>query len=194
MTRRKRLRRVAILCCHCLRNLAFYMAGWRRGAPVFKDQFWVNVNGNFLDICVLEWCKLFGDLRGKHYWQKVISDPTAFYSGLLRQLGMAEAEFDAFANEMRTYRDKFVAHLDSEEIMHIPNNLILAQKSVSYLYDYLRANEDEADFFVDAPKKASTFYDHHLRDGKSAYNKLTRNIANDLRRIGKSADAPLPTS
>jgi hypothetical protein len=42
------------------------------------DQFWVIINGNFLDIAVLEWCKLFGDTRGKHYFGKVISDVPAF--------------------------------------------------------------------------------------------------------------------
>ncbi len=66
MTRRERLRQVKILCCHFLRNLAFYKAGWRKGELIFKDQFWVNANGNFIDVCVLEWCKLFGDKRGQH--------------------------------------------------------------------------------------------------------------------------------
>src|SRR6266571_8412423 len=120
MTRKQHLRRVAILCCHFLRNLAFYKTGWRGGSLIFQDQFWVSVNGNFLDICVLEWCKLFGDSRGKHYWRKVISDPTAFFKGLLKKLGMTEAEFTAYINEIKKYRDKFVAHLDSELIMNIP--------------------------------------------------------------------------
>ena len=170
MTRKQRLRRVGILCCHCLRNLAFYKVGWRRGSLVFRDQFWVNVNGNFLDICVLEWCKLFGDSRGKHYWQKVISNPTTFFNGLLHKLDMTKTEFDTYVNEIRTYRDKFVAHLDLEEVMYIPR-LTGVQKSVSYLYDYLRAHEDEGDFFVDAPAKASAFYARFTREGKSVYEK-----------------------
>ena len=175
MIRKKRNRRVGIICLHCLRNLAFYKAGWRGNELIIKDQFWVNVNGNFLDICVLEWCKLFGELNGKHYWRKIISDPINFYRGLIHNLGVAETEFDVFTNEMRTYRDKFVAHLDSDETMYIPN-LILAKKSVSYLYDYLLANEDEGDFFVDAPKKASTFYNNYVNQGKLTYNKLSQNI------------------
>lgn len=168
MTRRQRLRRVAILCCQCLRNLAFYKAGWREGAIVRRDQFWVTANGNFLNICVLEWCKLFGESRGKHCWQKAVSNPPSFFRGLLRELGMTETEFDAYADEMRTYRDKFVAHLDSEEVMHVPK-LTAAQQSVSYLFDYLRAHEDEGNFFNDAPAKAATFYARFLKEGKSAY-------------------------
>ncbi len=168
MTRKHRLRRVGILCCHCLRNLAFYKAGWRKGELVFDDQFWVNANGNFLDICVMEWCKLFGDVRGVHYWKKVISKPNKFFNGLLYEAKITETEFNEYIKEMRTYRDKFVAHLDSEETMHIPE-FDVARRSASYLYDYLLANEDEDNYFSDAPRKASTFYQKYLKEGKSVY-------------------------
>jgi hypothetical protein len=170
MTRRQRLRRVAIICCHCLRNLAFYRVGRPGGGLVFKEHFWINVNNNFLDICVLEWCKVFGDKRGMHYWGKVISDPVSFYNGLLHTLKMTDAQFNIYTTEMRSYRDKFVAHLDSEEIMHIPT-LTVTGKSISYLYDYLRAHEDEGNFFIDAPIKASAFYEDRMKEGKSIYGK-----------------------
>jgi hypothetical protein len=172
MTRKERLRRVAILCCHCLRNLAYYKAGWHGNKSIREDKFWVNVNSNFLDIFVLEWCKLFGDLNGKHYWRKIIAEPTTFYNGMLHNMNIEKADIDALISNMRKYRDKFVAHLDSDKTMYIPNNLILAQKSVAYLYDYIRSNEDEGDFFNDAPTKASTFYELHLRIGKLVYDEL----------------------
>ncbi len=172
MIRKERLRRVAILCCHCLRNLAYYRAGWHGDELILKGQFWINVNGNFLDICVLEWCKLFGDLRGKHYWGKIISDTQIFYAGMLHKLKVAEAELESLKKEMRRYRDKFVAHLDSDKTMYIPSNLTLAQKSVEYLYDYIIANEDEGDFFNDAPSNAKAFFEQHLRYGKAEYEKL----------------------
>ncbi len=172
MTRKERLRRVAILCCHCLRNLAYYRAGWHGDKLILRGQFWINVNGNFLDICVLEWCKLFGDQRGKHYWEKIISEPQSFYTGMLKELNIKESELEALRNEMRRYRDKFVAHLDSDKTMYIPSNLTLAQKSVEYLYDYIKANEDEGDFFNDALTNATAFYEQHLRYGKAVYNEL----------------------
>lgn len=169
MTRKQRLRRAGILSCHCLRNLAFYKAGWQDGKLIFKDQFWVNANGNFLKICVMEWCKLFGDVSGAHYWAKVISQPKDFFNGLLQGINITETEFNAYIKEMRTYRDKFIAHLDSDMIMHIPK-LDVARKSAAYLYDYLLAKEDEGDFFLDAPSKASTFYQRFLKEGKSVYD------------------------
>ena len=168
MTRRQRLRRVALLCCHCLRNLAFYKAGWRNRALLRGDQFWVTANGNFLDICVLEWCKLFADSRGKHYWRKLITDPDKFQSELLARLHLAETEFQAYTEKMRAYRDKFVAHLDTEEVMHIPI-LRTARQSASFLYEYILHHENEGDIFHDAPQSASTFYRLFFEEGKVAY-------------------------
>lgn len=159
-----------ILCCHFLRNLAFYKAGWRRGVCIRKDQFWVTANGNFLDHCVLEWCKLFGDERGKHYWRKVIMDQGGFLDGLLKALKLTEAEFASYADEMRTYRDKFVAHLDLDEVMQIPR-LRLARKSVSYLHDYVLSHEDDGGFFPEAPPKAARFYSLYEGEGQRVYAK-----------------------
>lgn len=170
MTRRHRLRRVGILCCHFLRNLAFYKAGWRKGELIFKDEFWVNANGNFIEICVLEWCKLFGDQRGQQCWRKVVTDHSAFLAGLLSAVGQTEGEFEAYVEEMRAYRDKFIAHLDSEEVMNIPK-LRVARKSVSFLYKYLLANEEEGNCFHDAPPKASQFYKLHYSQGRKVYSK-----------------------
>lgn len=170
MTRRQLLRRVGILCCHFLRNLAFYVAGWRKGEFITKDQFLVNANGNFLDICVLEWCKLFGDSRGKHHWRKVITDQDSFFTGLLQSLKLTNVEFETYVAEMRTYRDKFVAHLDNETVMH-PPKMRTARKSVSFLYEYLLANEEEDACFQDAPSSAARFYEYFVWLGRKGYSK-----------------------
>ncbi len=169
--RRQRVRRALILCCHFLRNLAFYRAGWRGRVCIRKDQFWVTANGNFLDHCVLEWCKLFADeKRGKHFWRKVITDQEVFLDGLLRTLKFTEAEFASYVDEMRTYRDKFVAHLDLDEVMQIPR-LRLAQKGVSYLHDYILEHEDDGGFFPEVPPKASRFFSLYAGQGKEIYAK-----------------------
>jgi hypothetical protein len=170
MTRRQLLRRVGILCCHFLRNLAFYKAGWKKGKLVTDDQFFVNANGNFLDVCVLEWCKLFGDKRGKHYWRFVITDQDVFFAGLLQSLKLTEAEFESYILSMRTYRDKFVAHLDMEDVMY-PPKLRTARKSVSFLYEYLLAHEEVGACFHDAPQKAARFYKYFSWLGRKGYPK-----------------------
>lgn len=101
MQRRDRVRRALILCSHCLRNIAFYRVGWRRRECRRRDQFWLTVNGNFLDHAVLEWCKLFAESSGKHHWSKVVSKPVEFKRDLLKRLRLTAEEFEAYTKEMR---------------------------------------------------------------------------------------------
>jgi hypothetical protein len=137
--------------------------GWSEGALVLQNDFWTTVNGNFMDICVLEWCKLFADQRGKHSWGKVVSDPIGFRQGLLRELAMSEREFLAYAGEVREYRDKFVAHLDSEEVMQ-PPVLDVVKKSVSYLYDFILTHEDRGGHFPGVPAKSAAQFSISLAE------------------------------
>lgn len=170
LTRKERLRRVARLCCHCLKNLAYYKTGWHTSTDLFKeDQFWKIANNNFLDICVLEWCKLFGEPKGQYSWRKIVTDPQTFFGSLLKELKITEMDFNTYVKGIRIYRDKFVAHLDSERVMNIPK-LALAQQSVCYLYDYLLANEDQGNFFPDAPSKAATFYECCFKEGIAVWS------------------------
>jgi hypothetical protein len=149
--------------------MAYYRAGWNNsGDLIFRSQFWVAVNGNFIDICVLEWCKLFGDKRGKHYWKKGISDPEAFYNSLLNELGMSEDEFNQYIADMRTYRDKYIAHLDLNEKFDVPR-LDITQRSVQYLYNYLLDKEDEGGYFDDGPNDALAFYKNAFEEGRAVY-------------------------
>ena len=170
MTRRDRLRRAGILCCHCLRNIAFYRSWYKAGKPFSDTQFWVNANGNFLDVAVLEWCKLFADAKGKHHYSKVVADPAAFTQALLAAVGLTSDEFATYVDSMRAYRDKFVAHLDELPTMHIPN-LRVAKKSTKLLYEMLLAQEVGTDTFQDAPASASEFYKHFLVQGQAAYKR-----------------------
>jgi len=134
---------------------------------IFRAFFWITVNGNFMDICVLEWCKLFGDSRGKHSWQKVVSDPELFYSALLHHLSLTEADFKAYIDAVRDYRDKFVAHLDSAEIMR-PPVLDVMKGSTAYLYDYLLSHEDKGDYFTEW-RSSALFFEAHQEMANQIY-------------------------
>jgi hypothetical protein len=153
----ERLRRVALLCCHCLRNIAFYRAGWQHGQLRIPRQFWIGSNGNALNIAVLDWCKLFAERKGEHHWTRVVSDHGAFLNGLCEALGMSETEFHAYALSTLRYRNKFVAHLDEERIMHIPLTRVL-RKSSSFLYNHLRADALHSLNLPDAPATATNHY------------------------------------
>lgn len=178
LSREERLRRVALVCCHFLRNLAFYRAGWRYdtylGSRSLRttDQFFVNANSNSLDICVLEWCKLFGERNGKHRWTRVVSDPQ-FQEKLLRQLKLTEDQFTTYVNQMRDYRDWFIAHLDDERTMY-PPRMRIARQSIALLYDHLIDIEDTVNALHDARRTAARFYAFWFRQGRQAYARHER--------------------
>jgi hypothetical protein len=74
LTRRERLRRVVILSASFARNVAYFRAGQNQTGSAARSPshpcsaFWTQVSANFLDISVLEWCKLLGDEKDKHFW------------------------------------------------------------------------------------------------------------------------------
>jgi len=84
MPKKLRLRRVVILCREFARNLAYVRAGQREEYSHLVAEsnptasFWRVIRNNALDMCVLEWCKLFGDKQARHYWGKVVSNPAEF--------------------------------------------------------------------------------------------------------------------
>ena len=150
MNRAERMRRIAILCCHCLRNIAFYRAGWRQHDLRVKRQFWIGANANAIDVAVLDWCKLFW--KGKHHWEKVVpeADQSDFLKGLCDSLNMSEEQFASESKTIAHYRDKFVGHLDDEDTMLIPTTRIL-RRSTAYLYEHIRSDPVGAACLADAP-------------------------------------------
>jgi hypothetical protein len=149
LTRTERLRRVVKLCIAFARNLAYYRVGQDQEHQDLFDpektpsaNFWCVANSNSIDICVLGWCKLFADEHGKHYWGKIVTDPTAFKAALLVHLVLDEAGFQEKSRTIRHYRDKFLAHLDSDRTMNIPF-LDMAQAAVWFYHAYVVAHEAE---------------------------------------------------
>lgn len=168
MTRRERLRRTGILCLHCLRNLAFFRAAIDARDRWAGQQFWATAYNNFLDIAVLEWCKVFGDRRAKHHWRKVVTDQEGFLASLLSHLRLTEDMFAEYVTEMRTYRDKFIAHLDEENQMNIPN-MSPAIKSAQFLYLWMREKEDDCGAFWDAPDDPVIYFREFMSQASLTY-------------------------
>jgi hypothetical protein len=151
LTRNDRLRRVVLVCTFFMRNLAYYRGarespvGWWDPPLRPEASFWRTVANNSLDLAVLEFCKLFADLKGKHCWRKVVStDKLAeFEAGLHRHVGMSTPEWDTYLDEMRRYRDKFVAHLDNDRMMR-PPSLDPAKSAVEFYHSHIVATEAPA--------------------------------------------------
>jgi len=151
-----------------LRNFAFYRAAQDAKKAWAGEQFWITVSNDFLDIGVLEWCKVFGDKRAKHDWRKSVTDQAAFHAALLDHIRLTEDLFEDYISEIRTYRDKFVAHLDEDERMNIPN-LAAAIKSTQFLYHHLLESEDDCDAFPDAPRSAVTHFRGFMNEARAVY-------------------------
>lgn len=169
LTRDERLRRVAQLCVLFARNMAHYRAGFRDGqysGP--KSTFWITINNNSLDTAVLEWCKMFGDKNEHQYWGKVVSNPANFESALYKFVGMSKEEFATQIAVVRKYRDKFLAHLDSDRRMVPPRLDEMWVAALFYFREVLK-NEmtpDEAkkvrldlpDYYEECFTEARAFY------------------------------------
>jgi hypothetical protein len=149
LTRVERLRRVVILCESFTRNYAYYRAGWNGAAKRLlrpdheQASFWRQVNGDLIDIAVLEWCKLFTDFKGKHCWRNVVTDPSAFEAALLSRLGKGAPEYRQVCQAMWKYRSKFVAHLDDEKEAYIPM-LDEAWTAVQFYHEHVVTQEGTA--------------------------------------------------
>lgn len=179
MNRTERLRRVALLMASFLRNLAYLRAFKDAHPRVPMDwtrDFWVTQGGNCTDIAILEWCKLFADGRDKHHWSQIATKPTDFQPWLLAQLGVQETAYLEYVASVRRYRDKFVAHLDSDNTMDIPL-LDIAERAVFFYHQHLVAQEVEDPVQVFRPLPASseeltTYFEHHCRAAAFTYDRI----------------------
>lgn len=168
MNRGDQLRRVMLSCAHFSRNLAYYRAGHNRLTDT-SPQFWITADSNFLDIAVLEWCELFGDRNGDHFWAKIMSDPSYFEAELLRQLAVSTNKFEDYIKQMRTYRDKFIAHLDGFPIMNIPF-LDQAHGAVNFYRRYIVEREADANDLAGLPTNLDGYFKHCFAEARAIYD------------------------
>ena len=168
LPREQRLRRVMICCCAIIRNVAYYKGGWRDSRPVFTSNIERTINGNFMDMAVLEWCKLFGEPRHEpQHWQRVLTNidqRMEFKHGLLEALSQSSKDWNAHAQGCIQYRSDFIAHLGSEPTMQIPL-LDPVWKSAAFYYEFLRNREIP---LVD-PADAHDFYGKCATEGRDYY-------------------------
>jgi hypothetical protein len=156
-TRMQRLRRVLLLACHFSRNLGYYRAGMSYRRSRISEEYWRTVTSNCLDVCILEWCKLFADPHDPHHWQNVVSTPAAFQGDLCKRLRVSAARFDAYRVATRRYRDKFLAHLDSDLVMEI-STLDLALSAACIYYSRVRDVECRAQTARSFPQDLFDYY------------------------------------
>jgi hypothetical protein len=174
LTRQQLLRPVILVCGTCLRNLGYYQAGWEDKKPVFRGELQVTINSNFIDMAVLEWCKLFGEEKHElHHWQWIIDNidkRRAFKGGLLQTLACEKRDWSALRNRAIKYRNVFLAHLGSNRKMELPH-LELIRRSVIYYATYLFEHENDRRTYGTLHGDPEAYYQHHLREGLQFYGR-----------------------
>jgi len=130
--------------------------------------FWTAVNSNFLDVGVLEWCKLLADPKDPHCYAKIVADVMLFENDLFTLLRVTPEDWRRYREAVRAYRDKFIAHLDSKLVMRIPK-LDLAVKSVSFYHSYVVKTEGNAEVLLGMPPDPRQFYQACRRDAAVGY-------------------------
>ncbi|WP_372777938.1 hypothetical protein [Litorivivens sp.] len=70
-----------------------------------KLNFWRLIHGGFLDLAVLEWCKVFGSNAEPTHWKGVVEDRVAFTEALLNSVGLNRDEWDSYWNHLKKKGD-----------------------------------------------------------------------------------------
>lgn len=139
--------------------------------PTFSGELAATINGNFVDVAILDWCKLFGDTSETHHWSNVIAEVgkrRAFKNELLGLLGCQRAVWNAFEQKMRDHRNEFSAHLGSRRVMRIPE-LDFAVLSAQHYHRFLFAHENDGRTFGTLPSDPEVYYQSALREGLAFY-------------------------
>ncbi len=166
--REKRLRRVALKCGDFARQISYHRAfGQYQGT--LKLNFWIATFNNAIDLAVLDWIHLFGYHNDELHWKCVISDIEPFRDGLLNYIGLSEKEFNAYWNEIKTYRDKDIAHIQIRPVINVPD-MTIALKACDFYY---RSVLKELFRFRDYSNWPADLIDYHHRSLKQAKKILT---------------------
>lgn len=162
---------VGLVTTSCIRNIAHHRAGYASGMDYDTPNISRDSYSNAFFVAVLEWCKIFGDHNADHYWPQFIEDPYVFLYDMLDFYSMTTEDYEDAMDEVRTFRDKFVAHLDMDVPEESPSMDMMLCTSM-YLYDHLLANEGKTVFPHDAPRGSRWLYDHMFKESKMVYDKV----------------------
>ena len=166
MTPTDRARKAALLCCHFARNFAYYSV-FRKSPDIGKEGFWLTIHGNFIDACVLEWCKLFGNRNGNFHWRNTLALPETFRLEILSAHGIDETALKKLWNEVKNYRDDFVAHTEEQETTVIPN-MNVPYLLVAFYFRKLQLEFPTLQTNKSLPAHFDRYYDSCLKEAEGA--------------------------
>ena len=100
------------------------------------------------------------------HWKKLVKEKPAFRSAVLASAGITEQEWNEYWLEMRTFRDKVVAHLDPFDLPDSVPDMTIARAMLIGGYQWIReqtiAEGVEHDGPEDLEKWANDLYEEAL--------------------------------
>ena len=158
------LRRVGLKCADFARQLSYHrvLNDYKDG---FKLYFWIYVFNNAIDLAVLDWFHLFGYHNDDLHWKQVVADIDAFRNQLLSHVNMTENEWKLYREEIKTYRDKDVAHIEVRPTSHVPE-MSVAQKAVTYYYENVLKELTGFGDYSHWPKDLSDYHQRSMEQTK----------------------------
>jgi hypothetical protein len=88
---------------------------------------------------------------------------------------MDQVAFDAVVQRIRAYRDKFVAHLDSERVAHVPILDGPAHNALIFYHRHIVTSEASPGSLTnlpETPEKLARGYEQSLNEAGSVLNRL----------------------
>lgn len=143
----------------------------------FKQNYWILIYNNFLDIAVLEWCKVFGTDSEPTHWKTIVNDHTAFREGLLNCIGLDENEWSAFWENVNSYRNNIIAHFKKVDDLSYPF-LDVIIKSSFYYYKWLQ-KELETHGIIQEPEDLENYYRRCLSQAEN-FSEIAYNSTADI--------------
>lgn len=159
-----RAENAALICCHFARNLAYYNAT-RTVLPLGREGFWLTIPGNFIDISVLEWSKLFGNQNGTCHWKKVLKQSEEFKQDFMACHHLDDATWTNLWKNVKDYRDDFIAHVEDQKTTPVPC-MTVPYLLVKFYFERLQSEFSELLSLDNLPRSMDTYYDSNLFEAK----------------------------
>jgi len=86
---------------------------------------------------------------------------------MLEHCGLTSDEFCSYRQKIKDYRDSFVAHLDSDEVMNIPY-FDIALKLTQYYYTHVLGELETSDK-RNLPENIESFYERCFQESKQYF-------------------------
>ena len=132
----------------------------------FNQTYWILISNNFLDVAILEWCKVFGSRSDATHWTSNVLDEAAFRAGLFEKLKINKAEWEAYRERVKAYRDKVIAHYDSASATSDHPDFCLALKACFYYYDMLNRQLKQSSIGTGYPESLEDYYEKSLAQAR----------------------------